>query len=83
VQGYTPRKNQSSHGGWDSVNGPVSPRRDILRDWTRTLYKFSLRPGHVGRPIAVHRYPLRVYTALHDGGMITNNPCRLVVLDIP
>jgi len=36
VQGYTPRKNQSSHGGWDSVNGPVSPQRDILRDWTRT-----------------------------------------------
>jgi len=36
VQGYTQRKNQSSHGGWDSVNGPVSPRRDILRDWTRT-----------------------------------------------
>jgi hypothetical protein len=34
VQGYTPRKNQSSR--WDSVNGPVSPRRDILRDWTRT-----------------------------------------------
>jgi len=37
VQGCTPRKNLSSHGGWDSVNGPVSPRRDILRDWTRTM----------------------------------------------
>jgi len=39
VQGHTLRKNQSSHGGWDSVNEPVSPRRDILRDWTRTAYK--------------------------------------------
>jgi len=38
VQGYTPRTNQSSHGGWDSVNGPVSPRRDTLRDWTRTSF---------------------------------------------
>jgi hypothetical protein len=29
--------NQSIHGGWDSANGPVSPRRDRLREWTRTL----------------------------------------------
>jgi hypothetical protein len=29
--------NQSSHGGWDSVNGPVSPRRDSLRERTRTV----------------------------------------------
>jgi hypothetical protein len=42
VQGYTPRENQSSHGGWDSVNGPVSPRREILRDWTRTYSKYKV-----------------------------------------
>ena len=35
VQGYTLRKNECSVGGWDSVNRPVSPRGDILRDWTR------------------------------------------------
>jgi hypothetical protein len=28
--------NQSIHGGWDSANGPVSPRRNRLREWTRT-----------------------------------------------
>jgi len=60
VQGYTLRKNQSSHGGWDSVNGPVSPRRDILRDWTRTcsihswieLPKSPHRPGEHGSDIS-------------------------------
>ena len=31
--------NQSIHGRWDSVNGPVSPRRNRLREWTRTYDK--------------------------------------------
>jgi len=34
--------NQSILGGWDSANGPVSPRRNRLREWTRTLSIFAL-----------------------------------------
>jgi len=55
VQGYTPRKNQSSHGVWDSVDGPVSPRRDILRDWTRTFDiagELKVLCCYVGSPIS-------------------------------
>jgi len=29
--------------GVHSVNGPVSPRRDILRDWTRTYSMYVIR----------------------------------------
>jgi len=36
--------NQSIHGGWDSANGPVSPRRNRLREWTRTFTKSSRSP---------------------------------------
>jgi len=52
VQGYTPQKNQSSHGGWDSVNGPVSPRRDILRDLTRTYHLLTHQELSYGVPQA-------------------------------
>lgn len=30
------QKNQSRYGGWESVNGPVSPGSDIQCDWTST-----------------------------------------------
>ena len=47
---YTPQMNQPSHGGWDSVNVPVSPRRDILLDWTKTMNVARLILSQIGGP---------------------------------
>ena len=49
--------NQSIHGGWDSANGPVSPRRNRLCEWTRTpcYFRFVVSWWQVGAVIPVER----------------------------
>jgi hypothetical protein len=58
------------------VNGPVSPRRDILRDWTRTFRPLGLMQALAG--LKDIRRPAEAYAALKDIFQI-QTICRLAV----